>query len=108
MLEFSWAVDDALLAITHVLRCKDLELEDLMEARYSENRRLIDKNANRYFFVPDPVAVEIVGLPPIEHVKAPLHPDFPGRGVREIPAGPKVQVARDDFEKLRGREVRLK
>jgi len=193
MLEFSWAVDDALLGVTHVLRGKDLVMEDLMETRiwdilqverrprfvhfgilrfkdlelsksryrkeiaagrltgiddprtwslqslrrrgirpaalrefvlsfglslndievpaetlYAENRKLIDKDANRYFFVPDPVVVEIDGLPPIERVKAPLHPDFPGRGVREIPAGPKVQVAREDFEKFRGKEVRLK
>ncbi|HKW43921.1 MAG TPA: glutamate--tRNA ligase family protein, partial [Thermoplasmata archaeon] len=33
MLEFSWAVDDALLAITHVLRGKDLVMEDMMETR---------------------------------------------------------------------------
>ena len=193
MLEFSWAVDDSLLGVTHVLRGKDLVMEDQMETRiwdilgirrrpefvhfgilrfkdlelsksryrkeiaaghltgiddprtwslqslrrrgirpaalrefvlsfglslndievpaetlYSENRKLIDKDANRYFFVPDPVAVEIAGLPPIEHAKAPLHPDFPGRGHREIPAGPKVHVAKEDFEKFRGKEVRLK
>ncbi|HYS99447.1 MAG TPA: glutamate--tRNA ligase [Thermoplasmata archaeon] len=193
MLEFSWAVDDALLGITHVLRGKDLVMEDLMEARiwdvlevrrrpafvhfgilrfkdlelsksryrreiaagrlagiddprtwtlqslrrrgirpaalrefvlsfglslndievpaetlYAENRKAIDKDANRYFFVPDPVAVEIAGLPPVKHIHAPLHPDFPGRGVREIRVGPKVEVAREDFEKFRGQEVRLK
>ena len=193
MLEFSWAVDDALLGVTHVLRGKDLVMEDQMETRiwdilgirrrpefvhfgilrfkdlelsksryrkeiaaghltgiddprtwslqslrrrgirpaalrefvlsfglslndievpaetlYAENRKMIDKDANRYFFVPDPVAVEIAGLPPIEHAKAPLHPDFPGRGHREIPAGPKVHVAKEDFEKFRGKEVRLK
>lgn len=193
MLEFSWAVDDVLLGITHVLRGKDLVMEDQMETRlwdilevdrrpefvhfgilrlkdlelsksryrkeiaagrltgvddprtwslqslrrrgirpaavrefvlsfglslndievpaetlYAENRKMIDKDANRYFFVPDPVAVEIEGLPPIERVKAPLHPEFPGRGEREIPAGPKVHVAKDDFEKFRGKEVRLK
>src|SRR2546422_424778 len=84
------------------------DIEVPAETLYAENRKLIDEDANRYFFVPDPVAVEIAGLPPIERVKAPLHPDFPGRGVREIPAGPKVQVAREDFEKFRGKEVRLK
>src|SRR5712691_4197287 len=193
MLEFSWAVDDHLLGITHVLRGKDLVMEDMMEARiwdvleiahrpafvhfgilrfkdlelsksryrkeiaegrltgiddprtwtlqsmrrrgirpaalrafvlsfglslsdievpaetlYAENRKMIDKDANRYFFVPDPVAVEIAGLPPIERVKAPLHPEFPGRGERELPAGPKVHVAKEDFERFRGKEVRLK
>src|SRR2546425_12054653 len=69
---------------------------------------MTDKAGTLSFFAPDPVVVEIGGLPPIEHVKAPLHPDFPGRGVREIPVGPKVQVAREDFEKFRGKEVRLK
>src|SRR5216110_906987 len=193
MLEFSWAVDDSLLGVTHVLRGKDLVMEDQMEtwiwdvlgirtrpefvhfgilrfkdlelsksryrreiaagrltgiddprtwslqslrrrwirpaalrefvlsfglslndievpaeALYAENRKRIDKDANRYFFVPDPVSVEISGLPPIEHVKAPLHPDFPGRGVREIAAGPKVHVPGEDFAKFRGKEVRLK
>src|SRR5437773_2540815 len=193
MLEFSWAVDDSLLGITHVLRGKDLVMEDQMEtwiwdvlgirtrpefvhfgilrfkdlelsksryrreiaagrltgiddprtwslqslrrrgirpaalrefvlsfglslndievpaeALYAENRKRIDKDANRYFFVPDPVSIEISGLPPIERVKAPLHPDFPGRGVREMAAGPKVHVAEEDFAKFRGKEVRLK
>src|SRR2546426_255169 len=165
LLEFSWAVDDHLLGITHVIRGKDLVIEDMMEeaiwdalgierrphfvhfgilrfkdaelsksgirqgiaegrltgiddprawtlqslrrrgirpaalrafvlsfglsltdvevpveALYSENRKLIDRDANRYFFVPDPVTIEIQGLPPMGPLKVPLHPDFPGRG----------------------------
>ena len=193
MLEFSWAIDDQLLGVTHIIRGKDLVIEDEMETRlwdilrferrpafvhfgllrfkdlelsksryrreiaegrlsgiddprtwslqslrrrgfrpaalrefvlsfglsltdvevpaetvYAENRKLIDKEANRYFFVPDPVTVEIDGLPPTETVRAPLHPDFPGRGRRSIPIGPKVHVAREDFERLRGQTVRLK
>ncbi|OYT42189.1 MAG: glutamate--tRNA ligase [Candidatus Aenigmarchaeota archaeon ex4484_224] len=31
MLEFSWAIDDHLLGITHILRGKDLIIEDMME-----------------------------------------------------------------------------
>jgi glutamyl-tRNA synthetase len=31
MLEFSWAVDDQLLGVTHILRGKDLVMEDMME-----------------------------------------------------------------------------
>ena len=193
LLEFSWAVDDILLGITHVIRGKDLVIEDMMEETiwdalgverrprfvhfgilrfkdaelskseirvgiaegrltgiddprawtlqslrrrgirhaalrsfvlsfglsltdvevpvetlYAENRKLIDKDANRYFFVPDPVAVEIEGLPAMEVVRAPLHPDFPGRGERPLRVEPKVHVPREDFEKLLGTEVRLK
>jgi len=193
LLEFSWAVDDALLGITHVIRGKDLVIEDVMEeaiwgamgitARpqfvhfgilrfrdlelskslyrreieagrlrgyddprtwtlqslrrrgirpaalrsfvlafglsltdvevsaenlYAENRRLIDKDASRYFFVPDPVAIDIEGLPAVGTVKAPLHPEFPGRGKRVLSAGPKVHIPREDFERFQGQEVRLK
>lgn len=193
LLEFSWAVDDHLLGITHVIRGKDLVMEDLMETRiwdvlgvarrphfvhmgilrfkdielsksryrreiaegrltgiddprtwslqslrrrgirpsalrdfllafglslndievpaetlYAENRKAIDKDANRYFFVPDPVGVEIAGLPPTREVRVPLHPDFPGRGARTIPVDGKVFVAKADFDRLAGKEVRLK
>jgi glutamyl-tRNA synthetase len=193
MLEFSWAVDDHLLGVTHVIRGKDLLIEDQMETRlwdllgierrpefvhfgilrfkdlelsksryrreiaegrltgiddprtwslqslarrgirpaalrefvldfglslsdievaaetlYAANRKLIDKDANRYFFVPEPIGVDLHGLPPTETVHAPLHPDFPGRGMRTIPVGPKVHVAKEDFDRFRGQEVRLK
>jgi glutamyl-tRNA synthetase len=193
MLEFSWAIDDHLLGVTHIIRGKDLVIEDQMETRlwdllgidrrphfvhmgilrfkdlelsksryrreiaagtltgiddprtwslqslrrrgirpaalrdfllgfglsltdievaaetlYAENRKLIDKEANRYFFVPEPVTIEVEGMPPVETVKAPLHPDFPGRGTRALPVGPRVHVAREDFERFRGQEVRLK
>ena len=193
LLEFSWAVDDHLLGITHVIRGKDLVMEDLMETRiwdvlgvarrphfvhmgilrfkdvelsksryrreiaegrltgiddprtwslqslrrrgirpsalrdfllafglslndievpaetlYAENRKVIDKDANRYFFVPDPVGVEIAGLPPTREVRVPLHPDFPGRGARTIPVDGKVFVAKADFDRLAGAEGRLK
>ncbi|MGQ0798045.1 MAG: glutamate--tRNA ligase family protein, partial [Methanobacteriota archaeon] len=193
LLEFSWAVDDHLLGVTHVIRGKDLVMEDLMEtwiwdrlgvARrphfvhfgilrfkdlelsksryrreiaagrltgiddprtwslqslrrrgirpaalrdfvtsfglsltdievpaetlYAENRKLIDEAANRYFFVADPVGVEIEGLPKVNVVRPPLHPDFPMRGHREIPVEGKLYVAREDFERSQGKEVRLK
>ena len=99
------------LALREFVLAFGLSLNDIevaAETLYAENRKMIDKDANRYFFVPDPVPIEIAGLPPVERVKAPLHPDFPGRGVREIAAGPKVEVAREDFTKFRGQEVRLK
>jgi len=193
LLEFSWAVDDVLLGVTHVIRGKDLVIEDLMETAiwdalgverrptfvhfgilrfkdlelsksryrkeveagrlrgyddprtwslqslqrrgirpaalrsfvlsfglsltdvevsaetlYAVNRALIDADANRYFFVPDPVKIDIHGLPPVGPVRVPLHPDFRGRGERVLEAGSAVHVAHEDFERFRGREVRLK
>jgi glutamyl-tRNA synthetase len=193
LLEFSWAVDDILLGITHVIRGKDLAMEDLMETflwdawavqrrpvfvhygilrfeglelsksrmrraveageyagiddprtwslqslrrrglrpeavrsfllafglslsdvrvaaetLYAENRRLIDGEANRYTFVPDPVAVDIVGLSEEGEVRVPLHPAVPERGHRVLPTGPRVWLPRADYEGRRGEEIRLK
>ncbi len=192
LLEFSWAVDDHLLGITHVIRGKDLVMEDEMERAiwaylevegpafvhhgllrlreaelskslqrrliqkgelagiydprtwslqslekrgirpealrrfilsfslsltdvevpaetlYTENRRLIDPVANRYFFVPDPVMTRLEGLPEVREAKVPLHPDFPERGHRIIPGSRKVFLPREDLEAHRGREIRLK
>jgi len=193
LLEFSWAVDDYLLGVTHVLRGKDLTIEDDMEmaiwdrlgitrrpefihygilffremelskskyriaieegritgiddprtwtlqslkrrgirpeavrafilgfglsltdvevpadSLYSENRKHIDADAKRYFFVPTPVQIEIEGMPDIGEVRLASHPDFPEKGQRTLRVSSKMYVTREDFEKLRGTEVRLK
>ncbi len=192
MLELSWAVDDYLLGVTHVLRGKELVMEDMMEKwiwdalgvdgpefvhygmmrlkgvkmsksavrreieegkltgisdprtwsmqslrrrgirpeavrsyvlsfgmsltdievpvenLYAENRKLVDQEADRYFFVPDPVRIEIEGVPEIEAVEIPLHPDFPERGMREVAAGNCVYITKDDFETYQNEKVRLK
>jgi glutamyl-tRNA synthetase len=47
------------------------------------NKKIIDYKANRYFFVQDPVKVQVTGLPHELSVKLPLHPDYPDRGYRE-------------------------
>jgi glutamyl-tRNA synthetase len=193
LLEFSWAVDDHLLGITHVLRGKDLVMEDEMEraiwdylgvqrrpeflhygflffkemdlsksklARdiregrltgvddprtwsiqslrrrgilpeairtfilsfgtsltdvevsaenlYAENRKAVDAQANRFFFVPDPVKITIEELPPIHEVHAPVHPDFPDRGKRTLPVSPTVYVSSVDYYAFTRQEIRLK
>ncbi len=193
LLEFSWAVDDHLLGCTHVLRGKDLVMEDLMEealwdyfdirgrpeflhygilrlreaelsksamARlvregklmgiddprtwsleslrrrgiqpeavrkfivamgmslsdievpaevlYSENRRIVDLGANRYFFVPNPVEIRVKNPPEVRQAKVPVHPDDPARGHRILAVRPRLFVPGPDFLEFEGQEVRLK
>lgn len=74
----------------------------------SINRKYIDKISNRYFFVKDPVEITIEGLPTDKKVaEADLHPDDKEKGKRKIPVGKKFYIERADFEKLKGKEVRL-
>jgi len=191
LLEFSWAVDDYALGITHVLRGKDLVIEDEMEKYlwelfgieptefvhygmlrlkemklskskmrkhigegiiegiedprtwslqslrrrgispqalrnfilsfglsltdievpaenlYAENRKLIDRTANRYFFVPSPVEIKMTHIPKKE-LKLALHPDIKEKGHRTVHVKHDIFVAKEDFKNLEGQEIRLK
>ncbi len=192
LLEFSWAIDDHLLGMTHILRGKDLVMEDKMEEYiwdlfgwedceflhygmlrlkdiklsksefqqqihkgelrgwndprtwsmqslkrrgiepealrefildfglsktdievpasklYAKNRELIDTKANRYFFVRNPIEIEIEGEIPLQTSKIPRHPDFPERGNRKINVSDKLYISKKDWDVNEGKEVRLK
>jgi len=192
MLEFSWAIDDYLIGTTHILRGKELVIEDMMEEYiwdifgwrkakfihygllrlkeegaklsksktrkmiergeikgwddprtwslqslrkrgfqpeairnfilklglseaditmpidilYAENRKIIDKIANRYFAVLNPIRIKLNYN--ISKISIRYHPDFPERGSREIFVNPnEIYVEREDFEKLKGKNVTL-
>ena len=192
LLEFSWAIDDHLLGITHIIRGKDLMIEDQVEEfiwnvmkwkkatfihhgllqieelklsktqsrkaieskefsgwddprtwsmqslkkrgiqpqairnfvikmglsladvivpveiLYSENRKIIDSKANRYFAVLDGIPIKVWGAPKINFVEANLHPDFPERGKRRITVNPeKIYIEKEDFKNFDDREVGL-
>jgi glutamyl-tRNA synthetase len=63
---------------------------------YAENRKLIDADANRYFFVWDPVRLDISGSQ-VTDAKLPLHPSV-DRGFREITVESSVLVCSQDIK----------
>ncbi len=72
---------------------------------YAENRKLIDREANRYFFVWDAMEVEIEGLPETVKVKVPKNQEE----LRELSGESKVLITKDDWERFEeGSVVRLK
>ena len=116
--------DDPRVPTVRAMRCRGIRAEALrkfmidlgvgetdisisMDSIYAENRKIIDPEANRRFFVWDPVALEIEGdVPALAH--APLHPTI-DRGVREIPAGNRLFICRSDLQGLKeGEVIRLK
>ena len=71
------------------------------------NRSLIDKRANRYFAVLNPVKISVENAPPTKEVKAEVHPERK-KIKRRIPVKlDEIYVEREDFEKLEGKEVSL-
>jgi len=67
------------------------------ENLYSRNKELVDPKANRYFFVPDPVEVDVEGAPRHE-ARAALHPNDPSRGVRTLVTAGRVLLPKADIE----------
>jgi glutamyl-tRNA synthetase len=74
---------------------------------YAENRKLIDADANRYFFVWDPVKLDITGSQ-VTEAKLRLHPSV-DRGFREITVESSVLVCSQDISDAKPGELfRLK
>jgi len=93
------------LISTGVSKAESVLTWDMLE---SFNRSVIDPKCNRYFCVFNPVEIKIENSPNIKKVRVHLHPDFPKRGYREIPVNTKkILISRTDFEKFKGKEIRL-
>ena len=54
-----------------------------IDVLYSENKKLIEKSSDRYFFIENPKKIVIKNAPK-STAKIPLHPDYPKRGYRKI------------------------
>ncbi len=88
-----------------------LSLENL----FAENRKIIDKETNRYFFVDNPAGLIVHDFPTDEiNVKLPLHPNFRERGFREFhlkkdeSGNIKFFISGQDFNELKmNQNVRL-
>lgn len=59
------------------------EITAPIDVLYSENKKLIEKTSDRYFFIEDPKKITIKDAPQ-KIAKLPLHPDYPKRGHRKI------------------------
>jgi glutamyl-tRNA synthetase len=73
------AVKNAMLAIG----IGDTDISFSWDNLYSENKKIVDPVANRYFFVPDPVTAKIEGAQP-HTAHAMLHPSDASRGTRTL------------------------
>jgi len=84
---------------------KTIDAENFFKLFDAINRSLLDPIANRYWFVPNPVKITIHPKPNVEEIKVALHPDK--KETRSLKLGKYVFVAKEDFEKQNGKEVRL-
>ncbi|MHC1575917.1 MAG: glutamate--tRNA ligase [Methanosarcinaceae archaeon] len=78
-----------------------------MDSLYAHNRKIIDPLTNRYFFVWDPIELDIADAEP-RIVTPSLHPTEE-RGQRHIEVGSRIFVCQDDVRDIDvGDHIRLK
>ncbi|MFC2143367.1 glutamate--tRNA ligase [Candidatus Aenigmatarchaeota archaeon] len=70
------------------------------------NKKIIDSKANRYFFVANPIRIEMDKMP-IKKIDIPIHPENKTKK-RTIQLDKIFYIDKDDFNKYKGIEVRLK
>lgn len=78
---------------------KKVSKEEFWKMINAFNKEVIDKKANRYFFIGKPIEIKIEHAP-AEKVVLDLHPDFPKRGQRELLVKGEVHITEDDLKKL--------
>ena len=59
------------------------------ENLYAYNRKILDPQSNRYFFVSEPTALKVKDVPKVFRAKLPLHPEKPELGFREYTVTPE-------------------
>ncbi len=82
----------------------ETDVQAPIKTLYKENRSLIDAEANRYFFISQPVSYTVVKNDTMT-AQIPVHPDQPERGQRTLSAQEQVYIEAHDGRET---EVRLK
>ncbi|MCE5296875.1 MAG: glutamate--tRNA ligase [Euryarchaeota archaeon] len=102
---------DAIRAFWIDCGIKEVDIEFSWDSLYAYNRDRIDTDADRYFFVWNPQPLDVCGVDEL-HSKAPVHPDHPERGFRELKLTGRpimVFVTEDDLSQAMERgKLRLK
>ncbi|MGB9841717.1 MAG: glutamate--tRNA ligase, partial [Candidatus Bathyarchaeales archaeon] len=82
------------------------------ENLYAYNRKLLDLQSSRYFFVSEPVALKVKNVPCALEAKLQLHPEKPELGFREYTVTPKGEdsavsfwIAKKDAEAAKAGEM---
>jgi glutamyl-tRNA synthetase len=67
------------------------------ENLYAYNRKILDLQSNRYFFVSEPIELRVKHVPKAFAAKLPLHPEKPELGFREYTVTPKGEEGASTF-----------
>jgi len=85
---------------------KTVNYSEYMKTLYKFNKDIIDPEADRYYFVPNPIRLWLSRATSIKVIELKKHPDHDG--IREVKVSKVISIPRKDFEENAGKEIRLK
>ena len=74
------------------------DVEASVQSLEKENTRIIDQDAERAFFVEDPVEIKLEDAPESLEAEIPMHPENPEMGVRTPEVNDRIVIDRSDLE----------
>lgn len=83
---------------------KKVSKEEFFKGLNAFNKDLIDREANRYFFVENPKLIKVKGAPE-QKVSIELHPDFKERGKRNFKTKKDFYISENDFKSIKENEM---
>ncbi len=92
------------LDIGITLNDKNVPKDDFFKTLNAFNKEIIDYASDRYFFVENPVKIEIKNAPEKE-VRIALYPDDEKRGFREFGTKNVFYIAKKDFDELKEKKI---
>ena len=86
------------------LNDKKVSMEEFWKSINAFDKEIIEPNANRYFFVDNPVNVKMEGAPAIT-AQVEVHPNFPQRGERTFQTKGEFYISKMDLELLEEHKI---
>lgn len=86
------------------LHDKTVSRDEFFKILDANNRDILEPIANRYFFVDEPVEIEIKNAPEMK-VEINIHPDFAERGKRVFKTSGRFYITKADFDVLKENRI---
>ena len=81
------------------LNDKTVSVEEFWKMINAFNKEIIEPISNRYFFVNEPVAIQVINAPK-KVIEIDLHPEFPKKGNRKLVVTGKILISKADHKDL--------
>lgn len=83
---------------------KTVNMDEFFKNLNAHNKEIIDAKSSRFFFIEDPVEIDIKDMPELT-VELNKHPEYPRRGKRVLNTKNRFYIQRSDWARIKNNEL---